>query len=134
MGPPGVGKGTQARYLTRDQGLVHISTLLVLLCMRILVINPPDKEVAWFSALKFISHLSDIDTKNILIICHELLRYRPDKFGSSVAGSVVIFRLWVKPAGIIIVSTPSALGLPNFNNVVSIGINSKTKPTSRVMF
>jgi len=26
MGPPGVGKGTQARYLTRDQGLVHIST------------------------------------------------------------------------------------------------------------
>ena len=26
MGPPGVGKGTQARYLTRDRGLVHIST------------------------------------------------------------------------------------------------------------
>lgn len=26
MGPPGVGKGTQAHYLTRDRDLVHIST------------------------------------------------------------------------------------------------------------
>lgn len=26
IGPPGVGKGTQARFLTRDRSLVHIST------------------------------------------------------------------------------------------------------------